>query len=228
MPIHVGIVHLGAVSGLPNTGPAVKARSRSKNTNDAQMFPLVLFAFVSLMAPGTAVGPRRLRPRPARHGGQRRRQDPLRDARQGSAHRDGPRLSRLLVFVARPDGGVVGLVSGRGHRSARLQPERQAEGAGAVRHGASRQRSRAVVQRLSPGRAIIAGHDWGGFVAWSFAMRHPELTERLDHPQSAASARPDARAGQQSGTAGEFRIRTAVPGARRGKNVDGGGRSRAA
>ena len=38
---------------------------------------------------------------------------------------------------------------------------------------------RAVVQRLSPGPAIIVGHDWGGFVAWTFAMRHPELTSRL-------------------------------------------------
>jgi pimeloyl-ACP methyl ester carboxylesterase len=38
---------------------------------------------------------------------------------------------------------------------------------------------RAVVQHLSSGRAIIVGHDWGGFVAWHFAMRHPELTERL-------------------------------------------------
>jgi pimeloyl-ACP methyl ester carboxylesterase len=38
---------------------------------------------------------------------------------------------------------------------------------------------RAVVQRLSPGPAIIVGHDWGGIVAWNFAMRHPELTQRL-------------------------------------------------
>jgi pimeloyl-ACP methyl ester carboxylesterase len=38
---------------------------------------------------------------------------------------------------------------------------------------------RAVVQRLSPGGAVIVGHDWGGFVAWTFAMRHPELTRQL-------------------------------------------------
>jgi epoxide hydrolase 4 len=39
---------------------------------------------------------------------------------------------------------------------------------------------RAVVQQLAKGqRAIIVGHDWGGMVAWNFAMRHPELTERL-------------------------------------------------
>ncbi len=28
-------------------------------------------------------------------------------------------------------------------------------------------------------RAHVVGHDWGGFVAWEFAMRRPEMTERL-------------------------------------------------
>jgi pimeloyl-ACP methyl ester carboxylesterase len=37
----------------------------------------------------------------------------------------------------------------------------------------------AVVRALSPGKAIIVGHDWGGWVAWHFAMAHPELTDRL-------------------------------------------------
>jgi len=51
---------------------------------------------------------------------------------------------------------------------------------------------RAVVQQLAKGqKAIIVGHDWGGFVAWNFAMRHPELTERLivlnlPHPRGVA------------------------------------------
>ena len=27
--------------------------------------------------------------------------------------------------------------------------------------------------------AVIVGHDWGGMIAWSFAMSHPGLTERL-------------------------------------------------
>ena len=26
---------------------------------------------------------------------------------------------------------------------------------------------------------MIVGHDWGGLVAWTFAMTHPELTDRL-------------------------------------------------
>jgi pimeloyl-ACP methyl ester carboxylesterase len=37
----------------------------------------------------------------------------------------------------------------------------------------------AVVKQFGPGKAVIVGHDWGGMVAWSFAMTHPELTDRL-------------------------------------------------
>ena len=37
----------------------------------------------------------------------------------------------------------------------------------------------AVVQHFGPGKAVIVGHDWGGMVAWTFAMTHPELTDRL-------------------------------------------------
>src|SRR5262249_10628423 len=28
-------------------------------------------------------------------------------------------------------------------------------------------------------RAVIVGHDWGGLVAWTFAMTHPDKTDRL-------------------------------------------------
>jgi epoxide hydrolase 4 len=37
----------------------------------------------------------------------------------------------------------------------------------------------AVIRARGHERAIIAGHDWGGAVAWSFAMKHPTLTEKL-------------------------------------------------
>jgi pimeloyl-ACP methyl ester carboxylesterase len=37
----------------------------------------------------------------------------------------------------------------------------------------------AVIRNLGEERATIVGHDWGGAIAWAFAMRHPEMTERL-------------------------------------------------
>ncbi|MCS1407999.1 MAG: Epoxide hydrolase B [Verrucomicrobia subdivision 3 bacterium] len=45
-----------------------------------------------------------------------------------------------------------------------------------------------VIESLDEKNAIIVGHDWGGFVAWHFAMQHPDLTKyliilNLPHPR---------------------------------------------
>lgn len=37
----------------------------------------------------------------------------------------------------------------------------------------------AVIRARGRNQAIVMGHDWGGAVAWSFAMSHPEMTEKL-------------------------------------------------
>jgi pimeloyl-ACP methyl ester carboxylesterase len=37
----------------------------------------------------------------------------------------------------------------------------------------------AVVKHFKQDKAVIVGHDWGGFIAWSFAMTHPNKTDRL-------------------------------------------------
>lgn len=37
----------------------------------------------------------------------------------------------------------------------------------------------AVLTEAGAKRAIIVGHDWGGFVAWQVAMKRPDLVERL-------------------------------------------------
>lgn len=36
-----------------------------------------------------------------------------------------------------------------------------------------------LVRAIGAERATIVGHDWGGMVAWWFAMRHPDLLDRL-------------------------------------------------
>jgi pimeloyl-ACP methyl ester carboxylesterase len=37
----------------------------------------------------------------------------------------------------------------------------------------------ALVRALEHESCILVGHDWGGFVAWETAIRHPELVEKL-------------------------------------------------
>jgi pimeloyl-ACP methyl ester carboxylesterase len=37
----------------------------------------------------------------------------------------------------------------------------------------------AVIKSLGKDKAIIVGHDWGGFVAWQFAMSLPQMTDKL-------------------------------------------------
>jgi pimeloyl-ACP methyl ester carboxylesterase len=37
----------------------------------------------------------------------------------------------------------------------------------------------AVIRHLGRDTATIVGHDWGGMVAWQFAMQQPAMTERL-------------------------------------------------
>lgn len=49
----------------------------------------------------------------------------------------------------------------------------------------------AVIRDLGEERAILVGHDWGGAIAWQFAMHFPEMVERLvilnlPHPQGLA------------------------------------------
>ena len=37
----------------------------------------------------------------------------------------------------------------------------------------------AVIKRLGREKAIVVGHDWGGAIAWSFAIAQPEMLDRL-------------------------------------------------
>ncbi len=38
---------------------------------------------------------------------------------------------------------------------------------------------KAVIEHFGREKAVIVGHDWGGFVAWNFVMQFPEMTDRL-------------------------------------------------
>ena len=38
---------------------------------------------------------------------------------------------------------------------------------------------RGLIEAFGERQAVIVGHDWGGGIAWSFAMEHPEMTRRL-------------------------------------------------
>ncbi len=53
---------------------------------------------------------------------------------------------------------------------------------------------RAVIKHLGRDKAVIVGHDWGGRVAWGFALKYPEITHRLivcnlPHPRGVAYER---------------------------------------
>jgi pimeloyl-ACP methyl ester carboxylesterase len=37
----------------------------------------------------------------------------------------------------------------------------------------------AVLKHFGRDKAVIVGHDWGGAIAWAFAMAHPDKTDRL-------------------------------------------------
>src|SRR5262249_36853498 len=37
----------------------------------------------------------------------------------------------------------------------------------------------AVLKHFKQDRAVLVGHDWGGLIAWAFAMKYPEKTDRL-------------------------------------------------
>jgi pimeloyl-ACP methyl ester carboxylesterase len=38
---------------------------------------------------------------------------------------------------------------------------------------------RGLIRELGAGSAMVVGHDWGGSVAWTLAMNHPEVVDRL-------------------------------------------------
>ena len=59
----------------------------------------------------------------------------------------------------------------------------------------------AVIAAEGEERAIVVGHDWGGWISWTVAMQRPDVVERLiilNLPHPAGLARELAKNGQQA------------------------------
>ena len=118
---------------------------------------------------------------------------------------------------------LLGLVPDRGDRSARLQPERQAEGAGAVRHDAAGQRrsrgGAAASHRAGPSSSGTTGEDLSRGTSRCGIRSSTERLIILNLPHPRGLMRELANNPAQQA---EFGLRAAIPGARRRENVDRG------
>ena len=77
----------------------------------------------------------------------------------------------------------------------------------------------AVVKHFKADKAIIVGHDWGGIVAWTYAMTFPDKIDKLvilnlPHPKGLAASWPTTRAAE------ELPVRPQLSAARRGLKTD--------
>ena len=70
---------------------------------------------------------------------------------------------------------------------------------------------RALAEHLGYKKFILVGHDWGGGVAWSFAIAHPEYLEKLVIINCPHPAITGARTRRKSGAAEGQPIHAAVP-----------------
>jgi pimeloyl-ACP methyl ester carboxylesterase len=74
----------------------------------------------------------------------------------------------------------------------------------------------AVIRGLGVEKVTLVGHDWGGGIAWRFAMTHPERVERLiilnlTHPRGYANVLANATDAQRANTEYARRFATSEP-----------------
>lgn len=74
----------------------------------------------------------------------------------------------------------------------------------------------AVVRDLGGKKVTLVGHDWGGAIAWRFAMAHPESVERLvilnlTHPRGYAAVVANPTDAQRANTEYARRFATSQP-----------------
>ena len=61
----------------------------------------------------------------------------------------------------------------------------------------------AVIRHFKADKAIVVGHDWGGIVAWTYAMTFPDKTDRLvilnlPHPKGLGASWPRTRSSRKT------------------------------
>jgi pimeloyl-ACP methyl ester carboxylesterase len=64
---------------------------------------------------------------------------------------------------------------------------------------------KAVIEDLGVASVTLVGHDWGGVISWQFAMRYPQLVNKLvicnlTHPKGYTTVRRNATAEQKANT----------------------------
>jgi pimeloyl-ACP methyl ester carboxylesterase len=74
----------------------------------------------------------------------------------------------------------------------------------------------AVVRDLGGEKVTLVGHDWGGAIAWRFAMQHPESVERLvilnlTHPKGYAAVVANPTEAQRANTEYARRFASSPP-----------------
>ena len=116
----------------------------------------------------------------------------LRRGRRGAAGRPAARLPRVLVRLGGADPAARGGgIPRRGTRHARLQPVVAAErGRGLRRRQARRRHPRSHPRARRGDRDAGRVTTGRGTIAWTMAMHHPEVVERVGDPQR----RPPAEA----------------------------------
>jgi pimeloyl-ACP methyl ester carboxylesterase len=70
---------------------------------------------------------------------------------------------------------------------------------------------RALAEKLGAQKFVLVGHDWGGVIAWEFAMAHPEMLEKLviiNAPHPAVFARELANNPDQQNASAYFNLFT--------------------
>ena len=89
------------------------------------------------------------------------------------------RLPGVLVCVAGATAPTLAGITGRRGGYAGLQSLIETRRSRGVCHATPGRRCSGADRALGYATCTLVAHDWGGVVAWAFAMRHPEMLDQL-------------------------------------------------